>query len=77
VTSTVDIEDDYIARVTTAFKKTRHRKGNEFGRTTRAARRQAIIRLIKRGYPVKAATQIIDDAHDVFLTEASAMRGAS
>jgi hypothetical protein len=78
VTSTVDIEDAYIARVMAAFKKvTPHTRGNQFGRTTRAARKQAIIRLIKRGYSVKAATQIIDDAHDVFLVEASAMRGAS
>jgi hypothetical protein len=78
VTSTVDIEDAYIARVMAAFKKvTPHTRSNQFGRTTRAARKQAIIRLIKRGYSVKAATQIIDDAHDVFLVEASAMRGAS
>jgi hypothetical protein len=76
--TSIDVEDAYVARVMAAFKKvTPNTKGNQFGRTKRAARKQAIIRLIKRGYSVKAATQIIDDAHDIFLVEAAAMRGAS
>jgi hypothetical protein len=78
VTSIIDIQDAYIARVMTAFKKVTPRtRGNQFGRTTRAARKHAVIRLIKHGYSARDAAQIIDDAHGVFLLEASAIRGAS
>jgi hypothetical protein len=74
VTSIVDIQDANVARVMAAFKKVTPRtKGNQFGRTTRAARKHAITRLIKHGYSARAATQIVNDAHDVFLLEASAM----
>jgi hypothetical protein len=74
----IDIQDAYIARVMAAFEKVTPRtKGHRFGRTKRAARKQAITRLIKRGYSAKAATQIVNDAHDVFLLEAATMRGAS
>jgi hypothetical protein len=76
VTSIIDIQDAYIARLMAAFKKkTPRTKGNRFGRAKRAARKQAITRLIRRGYPAKSATQIVDDAHDVFLVVASTMRG--
>ncbi len=78
MTSIIEIQDAYIARVMAAFKKVTPRtKGNRFGRAKRAARKQTITRLIKRGYSAKDATQIVDDAHDVFLLEAAAMRGAS
>jgi hypothetical protein len=78
MTPTVDIQDAYIACVMAAFKKVTPRtKGNRFGRAKRAAHKRAITDLIKRGYSAKAATQIIGAAHDSFLREATAMRGAS
>jgi hypothetical protein len=78
VTSMIDIQDAYIARVMAAFAKVTPRtKGHRFGRARRAARKQAITRLIKRGYSARDAAQIVDDAHDVFLLEANAIRGAS
>jgi hypothetical protein len=78
VTSTTDIQDAYIARVMAAFEKaTPHTKGDRFGRAKRAARKQAITRLIELGYSAEAAKQIVNGAHDVFLLEASAKEGAS
>lgn len=78
VAPATDIQDAYIARVMAAFKKVTPRtRGSQFGRTTRAARKHALTRLNKRGYSTEAATQIIDDAHAVFLRDAAAMRGAS
>jgi SOS response regulatory protein OraA/RecX len=78
VTSIIEIQETYIARVMAAFAKVTPRtKGNRFGRAKRAARKQAVTRLIKRGYSAKDATQIINDAHDVFLLEVSAMGGES
>jgi hypothetical protein len=78
MTSIVDIQDAYIARVMAAYAKVTPRtKGNRFGRTRRAARKQAITRLSKRGYSAKDAAQIVNDAHDVFLLEAHAVRDAS
>jgi hypothetical protein len=74
----IDIQEAYIARVMAAFEKVTPRtKGNRFGRAARAARKHAIARLIERGNSARAATQIIDDAHDVFLREAAAIRSAS
>ena len=78
MTSTTDIQDAYIARVMAAFEKVTPRtKGNRFGRAKRAARKQAITRLISLGYSAEAAKQIVNDAHDVFLLEANAKDGAS
>jgi len=78
MTSTTDIQDAYIARVMDAFEKvTPHTKGDRFGRAKRAARKQAITRLIELGYSAEAAKQIVNDAHDVFLLEAGAKEDAS
>ena len=78
MTSIIDIQDAYVARVVAAFEKVTPRtKGDRFGRAKRAARKQAITRLTKRGYSAEAATQIVNDAHDVFLLEAGAKEDAS
>ncbi len=78
LTSILDIQVAYITRVMAAFEKVTPRtKGHRFGRARRAARKQAITRLVKRGYSARDAAQIVDDAHDVFLLEAAVMRGAS
>jgi hypothetical protein len=49
-------------------------KSNRLGRTKHAAQKQAITRLIKHGYSAQVASQIVDDAHDIFLAEANSLR---
>jgi hypothetical protein len=77
MTWTTDIQDAYIARMAGSEKIPPRTKGNPFGRTKRAARKQAITRLVNLGYSAGAAVKIVNDAHDVFLREAGAKDDAS
>jgi len=63
----IEIQDAYIERVTQAYAKiTLRTKGDRFGKTRRAARKEAHKRLTKLGYNDYVAAILIRDAHDVF-----------
>jgi hypothetical protein len=47
-------------------------KGDRFGKSRRAARREATARLLRLGYTEAQAAVIVKDAHDMFLLEANA-----
>lgn len=71
--SLIGIQEAYIARVQLAHAKiTPRTKGDRFGGTRRAARKEAVNKLIKRGFDEAGAAQIVKDAHDMFLLELNA-----
>ena len=70
MTTMITIQEDYVARVTTAHGKiTPRTKGDRFGKSRRAARKDATARLLRLGYTEAQAVQIVKDAHDMFLLE--------
>jgi hypothetical protein len=73
MSSLIEIQEAYIARVAAAHAKiTPRTKGNRFGRTRGAARKEAIRRLIRRGFDEAGAALAVKDAHDMFLLELNA-----
>jgi hypothetical protein len=73
IMSLIEIQEGYIARVSAAHAKiTRRTKGDRFGKTRRAARKEAITKLIRRGFDEIGAALAVKDAHDMFLLEVNA-----
>lgn len=66
----IEIQDAYVARLMLAHSKiTARTKGHRFNRSKGAARREAVARLLRKGYTEADAAVIVKDAHDVFLLE--------
>lgn len=71
--SLIAIQEAYIARVSAAHAKiTPRTKGDRFGGTRRAARKEAIRQLVRRGFDEPGAALAVKDAHDIFLLEVNA-----
>lgn len=71
--SLIEIQEGYIARVMAAHAKiTPRTKGNRFAMTRGAARREAIRKLVRRGFDEAGAALAVKDAHDMFLLEINA-----
>lgn len=69
----ISIQDSYVTRVLLAHSKiTPRTRGNRFARSVRAARREAMDRLMRQGFRQEDAKVIVKDAHDVALLEAYA-----
>lgn len=69
----IEIQEAYIARVAAYHAKmTKRSAGLVFASVKRAARKEATARLMRLGYNEASTAQIVKDAHDVFLLEASA-----
>ena len=68
----IEIQDAYVARVMLAHSKiTLRTKGHRFNRSKAAARKEAVSRLLRKGYTEADAVVIVKDAHDMFLLEAA------
>lgn len=71
--SLIEIQEAYIARLMAAHAKiTPRTKGDRFARTRGAARREAIRKLLGRGFDEAGAAIVAKDAHDMFLLEINA-----